>query len=167
MMKKLLIAITTLIGISLTIPAFASLKSLGKEVAWEAIQDSQRNLCFMVSFPVAVEGNFTRRDPAYVMISIRPSENVRNEVSYYAGYPYDTSRPVVFEIDGKSHNLYSQGEWAWAPDANVDTQILNAMIRGNELVVKGYSKRGTLTTDTYSLSGVTAAWNKAKSACGL
>jgi hypothetical protein len=35
------------------------------------------------------------------------------------------------------------------------------------MIVKGTSSRGTLTTDTYSLSGFTAAFNAISKACGL
>jgi hypothetical protein len=39
------------------------------------------------------------------------------------------------------------------------------MKRGNELVFKGTSARGTLTTDSYSLRGVTAAMKALDAAC--
>ena len=43
--------------------------------------------------------------------------------------------------------------------------LVNAMKRGNELVFKGTSERGTLTTDSYSLKGVTAAMKAIDKAC--
>ena len=42
---------------------------------------------------------------------------------------------------------------------------VEAMKRGTEMVVRGISSRGTRTTDTYSLSGVTAAMNEIDKAC--
>ncbi|MGB1026239.1 MAG: invasion associated locus B family protein, partial [Rhodospirillaceae bacterium] len=39
------------------------------------------------------------------------------------------------------------------------------MKRGRDMIVKGTSSRGTVTTDTYSLSGVTAAMNAIDKAC--
>jgi len=41
------------------------------------------------------------------------------------------------------------------------------MRAGGELVVKGVSTRGTLTTDTYSLKGFTAAWKAINTACDV
>ncbi len=43
--------------------------------------------------------------------------------------------------------------------------FVDAMKRGTEMVVRGISSRGTRTTDTYSLSGVTAAMNEIDKAC--
>ena len=43
--------------------------------------------------------------------------------------------------------------------------MVQAMRRGNELVFKGTSERGTLTTDSYSLKGVTAAMKAIDRAC--
>ncbi len=145
--------------------ALAAPESLGRERAWEAVKDSEKNICYMISFPLSSEGNYTTRDPAYLMVSIRPSENIVGEIAFYAGYPYG-DKPVELTIDGKSYSFLTRGEWAWPKDNQTNTELLNSMIAGNRLVVKGNSQRGTLTTDTFSLSGVTNSWNKTKAACG-
>lgn len=145
--------------------AFAAPESLGREKAWEAVKDSEKNLCYMISFPLRSEGDYTTRDAAYLTVSIRPTENINGEIAFYAGYPYGT-QPVEVSIDGKSLTLLPQGEWAWAKDNASNDELLQMMVAGNRLTVKGYSQRGTLTTDTFSLSGVTNSWNKAKAACG-
>ena len=41
------------------------------------------------------------------------------------------------------------------------------MKKGNRMVVKGTSSRGTLTTDTFSLKGFTKAYGAIGKACGL
>ncbi len=152
---------------SLSTAAFASRVSLGVEGAWEGIVDNERNACYMVSFPVNVQGNFKLRDPAYLIVTIRPKERVIGEIAYYTGYPYSTEKSVSFQVDDKKHTLYPQGEWAWTDGPESDAKLLKDFIDGHKLVIKGYSRRGTLTTDTYSLTGATATWNKIKKACGI
>ena len=66
-------------------------------------------------------------------------------------------------IDTKDYELFSQGDTAWS--ANEDKEIIYAMIKGNEMIIKGISSRGTLTTDTYTLTGFTTAHNKLKKDC--
>ena len=44
-------------------------------------------------------------------------------------------------------------------------KLLAAMKRGNTMIVTGTSSRGTLTTDRYSLSGITAAIEAIGKAC--
>ncbi len=158
---KLILAIVSL-GITV---AFAAPESLGREKAWEAVKDTEKNLCYMISFPLSSEGNYTVRDPAYLTVSIRPNDNIVGEISFYAGYPYG-NKPVEINVDGKTHEFIARGEWAWAKNAQNNDELLKNMIAGNRLIVKGYSQRGTLTTDTFSLNGVTNSWNKAKAACG-
>ena len=41
------------------------------------------------------------------------------------------------------------------------------MKRGRKMVVKGKSSRGTATTDTYSLTGFSAAYKAIGEACGV
>jgi hypothetical protein len=56
---------------------------------------------------------------------------------------------------------------AWAPDETADRALVQAMAAGRQMVVRGTSSRGTLTTDTYSLSGFTRAHQEINRACGL
>ncbi len=158
----ILVAFCASIISSLT--SFAEPASLGRERAWEAVNDTDRNMCYMISFPLRSEGDYTSRDPVYLTISNRTNDNVTGEIAFYAGYPYGT-QPVTFTIGSKSFDLTPKGEWAWTNNAEQDKAVLDAMISGSSLVVKGYSSRGTLTTDTFSLSGVTASWNKIKGGC--
>ncbi|MFV0432218.1 MAG: hypothetical protein ACK5MJ_08620 [Alphaproteobacteria bacterium] len=157
--------ITSVVATSIGFSAAAAPQSLGRENAWEAVRDADRNICYMVSFPLRSEGNYTKRDGAYLTITIRPSDNIVGEIAFYAGYPYG-NKAVSLTVGGKTHQLSPEGEWAWTKDKNADAALLNDLMAGSRLVIKGYSKRGTLTTDTFSLSGVTASWRKIKSACG-
>ena len=56
---------------------------------------------------------------------------------------------------------------AWAHDAKTDAVLVKTKRAGAKMVIKGTSWRGTLTTDTYSLKGFTAAYNASRKACGL
>jgi hypothetical protein len=68
-------------------------------------------------------------------------------------------------IGTQSFALFGQGEQAWTRDGNGDAQLVKAMRAGATMVVKGTSARGTLTTDTYSLKGVSAALDAIDKAC--
>lgn len=52
-----------------------------------------------------------------------------------------------------------------AVNSEEDRKLVKAMKAGSKMVVVGYSSRGTKTTDTYSLSGFTAAYNAISKAC--
>ena len=121
--------------------------------------------CYIGSVPKKEEGKYTRRGDVRAWVAIRPAEKVAGEVSLEAGYPYKDGRDAEVTIDGKAFRLFTQGENAWAYDAKGDRALVAAMKAGRDMVVEGTSRRGTLTTDTYSLSGFTAAYNAAAKAC--
>ena len=94
-----------------------------------------------------------------------PGEGTYNVVSVTAGYDYQSGSETEVDIDGRDFALFTRGGISWAYDARGDTNLVEAMRRGNRMVVRGTSSRGTLTTDTYSLSGFTAAYNAIEKAC--
>ena len=68
-------------------------------------------------------------------------------------------------IDGKTFKLFTRGDNAWAYDFAADRAIVAAMKAGQKMTVRGTSRRGTVTTDTYSLSGFSAALAAIDKAC--
>ncbi|WP_246200958.1 invasion associated locus B family protein [Azospirillum brasilense] len=70
---------------------------------------------------------------------------------------------------GKSFKLFTDGETAWARDADTDKAVTAAMrdAKGKSMVVKGVSARGTKTTDTYGTDGFAQAYDAINQACGV
>ena len=103
---------------------------------------------------------------------------VRNEVQTLIGYPMQPTSDSFFhaaDIDGKSWPMKSipddpataikDSEAAWLASMEDETKFVAALKNGTKLVVRGTSAKGTKTTDTYSLSGVTAAMAAIDKAC--
>lgn len=154
----------------LTAPALAAnpdpLGEYGPWAAW-ALSESGGKVCYMYAEPRKEEGDYTSRGDTYIQITHRPAANTQNVVSVTAGYTYKQGSEVEIAIDGaKTFKLFTDNDTAWARDAETDAEIVNAMRAGQRMVVRGTSSRGTLTTDTYSLNGVTAANKAISKACG-
>ena len=66
--------------------------------------------------------------------------------------------------DGAIDSIW-QSDQLNASDLSPEPLSLLAMIAGATMSVQGTSSRGTLTTDTYSLSGITAALNAIAREC--
>ncbi|MFO1155165.1 MAG: invasion associated locus B family protein [Rhodospirillales bacterium] len=141
---------------------------LGTFGAWTAFSEKTggKLTCYVGAKPKKMEGKYTSRDPAYLLVSHRPAEKVRGEVSLEAGFTFKSGSEPVVAIGPKTFKLFSKGSNAWATDATADKQLVQAMKTGNDLVVKGISARGTATTDTYSLGGFSAALAAIDKACG-
>jgi hypothetical protein len=135
--------------------------------AWEAYVFTEDNgkVCYMASQPGNAEGKYTKRGDPFALVTHRPADNTRNVFSYIAGYSYKAGSEVALKIDDQEFKLFTQGETAWAQDGETDTKIINALKAGKSMVVSGVSAKGTATKDTYSLKGVTKAYEKITKEC--
>lgn len=140
---------------------------IGTHGAWTAYsyQEDSGLVCYMASEPTKAEGNYTRRGDVFALVTHRPSEESLDVVSIVAGYPYKENSDANVRIGSTSFDMFTHGERAWNRDEATDKTMVQAMIKGSSLTVKGTSGRGTLTTDTYSLSGFTAAHKDITKAC--
>ena len=152
-------------------PVFAQSdpKVIGEYRAWAALtlKEGGSNVCYMSSSPEkwTSEPKNVRRGDIYILVTHKQGRSVQDEVSIYTGYTYKKDSEVTLAIDGQDFDLFTDGDSAWARDAETDRKLVQAMVRGNKMVVRGTSSRGTLTIDTYSLSGFTAARNAINKAC--
>jgi hypothetical protein len=149
--------------------AAAEPKAIGRFGDWTAFVDNVdgKKICFIGASPKKAEGNYTARGQTYLLVTHRPAEKVVGEVSIAAGYTFKPNSEATADIDGKAFTLFTQGENAWARNAQADRDLVRAMRAGKQMVIKGTSSRGTATTDTYSLSGVSAALEAINKACGV
>lgn len=102
---------------------------------------------------------------AYVFISTRPGEGVRNEVAVNLGYPTKDGSAASADIDGNSWDLITKGTNAWVKDQSREKEFVGALRGGSKLVVKAASARGTSTTDVYSLKGLGEALSHVVQEC--
>lgn len=132
-----------------------------------AVNDNNGKACYAASLPIKEEGKYTSRGDTYVMVTHRPTENSFDVVSIRAGYVYKAGSEVEVTIGGQTFLLFTDGGYAFARDAKTDGAMAMAMKKGATMIVRGTSTRGTLTTDTYSLSGATASHQAIAKACGV
>ena len=151
----LLWMVTTLSSVS---GADAEHEWLGQFQDWDAIayKDGSRSGCYIMSTPKSEKGNYTRRGDVYILVSLGPKMET-GIVTLHAGYPFQEDSEVNVNIDGKGQTLLTSNEIAWAYDGE-DQAFIERMRIGKKMVVVGFSKRGTKTTDTYSLFGFTQAY---------
>ncbi len=136
---------------------------------WDAFHDGEgaSKVCYMASLPKKSEGNYTSRGKTYIMVTRHPADQIIGQVYVTAGYTYKTGSEAEALIGATSYPLFTHADTpdtSWAFD---DRALRQAMIKGRIMIIEGTSSRGTLTTDTYSLSGVTAAYRAISQECGL
>lgn len=130
-----------------------------------------QKVCWIVSQPTATAASRNgksvqvNRGDIFLMVSIRPTDGVVNEVSYLSGYPFKKGSEVGALVGDKKFTLFTEGENAWSPSAQDDASLIDAFRRGSNGKVEGESTRGTKTVDTFSLSGFSAALEAAAALC--
>lgn len=122
-------------------------------------------VCYVVSQPKDSEPKTAKRDPVFLLVTHRPKERARNVVSTIIGYAFKKDTTVELTVDGDAYKLFTQGDGAWADTSAKDKEIVAAMKKGKALAITGTSWRGTSTTDSYSLSGLTDAMKKIDDSC--
>ncbi len=143
---------------------------LGQFGDWGAYKATPngKTVCFALSKPISAvtDPPGRNRDPSYAFVSTRPAEKVKNEVSVIVGYPQKAGVDATATIDGTAkYALYTQDDGAWVKNAAEEAQMVEAMRKGSRLVITSESTRGTKTTDTYSLKGVSDALDKVAAEC--
>jgi invasion protein IalB len=152
-------------------------------------QSGKNKVCYTLAQPKQRDPEDLKRDPGYAFISERPGEGVRNEVSLIMGF--DVGAPGADSeakdsgdakdkkkdkkkselvaptavVGDSSFDLLPKGANLWVKNAAQESALVAEMRKGKTLVVKATSKKGNLTTDTYSLSGFAQAIDRALKDC--
>lgn len=129
--------------------------------AWQTYSWPAENgkICFVISTPTRMTPNDVDHGENFFMVTQKPGEGVSYEPQAKMGYGLSESAPVTVDIDGKDFQMFAKGDGAWLENAAEEPQLVAAMRAGKTLTVEATSARGTETSYTYSLSGVTAALN--------
>jgi hypothetical protein len=144
----------------------------GKPVLLDSFHDwgaylaqGKEKTCYALASPKERAPNAEKRDQAYVFISSRPSENVRNEVSIIMGFAMKNNAEAKAEIGSASYDLVAKGTNAWVKNPAKESQFVEDMKKGAKLVVKSSSGKGSQTTDSYSLAGLSQALERVQKEC--
>jgi hypothetical protein len=151
-------------------------------------------ICYTLAQPKSREPASLTRDPGYAFISDRPSEGVRNEVSFIMGFDISTGTetadskadvkpgakaasksdakaktPVapspVALVDQASFEMLPKGGNLWVKNAAKESALIAVMRKGTKLVIKAASLRGHQSIDTYSLTGFAQAMDRLQKEC--
>jgi hypothetical protein len=142
---------------------------LGQYGEWGAYtaSPSGKKVCFVIAKPTSAQTVPPNRprNPVYMFISTRPADKVSNEISIIAGYPFKPSSEASATIGSNNFALYTQQDGAWIKNAGDETNMIGAMRAGDSIVVKGVSAKGTQSSDTYTLKGISQALDRVAQEC--
>ena len=124
------------------------------------LKKASNKTCSILQIPLKEEGDYKLRGAVlFYVFKDGSAEYVRID----AGYPYSADEYVKVTIDNTSYQFFGEDDSAWS--MKDDKVIIDAMKAGKNMTVVGYSKKGTKTTDTYTLIGFTNAYKSLQQDC--
>jgi len=161
----------TVLGLALAAAPAAAQQGAPTQIGtfqdWSAYEyrEAGEKVCFILSRPTRKGGAERSRGDAYVMVTFRTADRVRDEVSVNFGATLKDKSQAQMKIGGTTIPLVTDRDTAWTTNPGQDRVAVDAMIRGADMQISGVSSGGTSMEDTYSLMGVTAARQAISGAC--
>lgn len=127
--------------------------------AWGAYsyQAGGGKVCYVLSIPKEKTPPSVDHGDIFFLVSQRPGQNISYEPQAMMGYPLQENSKVNVIIDNRTFVMFTKGNSAWVENAAEEPALVAAMKSGKAMSVKATSRRGTGTSYSYSLSGISAA----------
>ena len=127
--------------------------------AWGAYSYKQGNstVCYVLSVPTTKQPASVDHGDNFFIVSQRPGQNISYEPQAMMGYTVKENSKINVVIDNKTFVMFTKDKAAWVENAAQEPALVAALKSGHSLKVSATSKKGTATSYTYSLKGVTAA----------
>ena len=164
----LMSAVAILVGIT-PIAVAQDGEPLARFENWDlhVFEDADGKTCVVASHPIDSQPTNILRSEILFMVTDFPADGAQNEIHVEMGYPLDS--PVSVNVDDGPTFTMTWGwegrEGAWFENEVENDLLITAMKRGQTMVIRARSTRGTNTIDTYSLIGITAALARAAEEC--
>lgn len=144
-------------------------KALGTAGSWTAYvaQNKTGKVCYLAGKPEKSEPAAAKRKAVMATVTHRTEDQVANVVSFDEGYPLNEDDDVTLEIGKNKYTLFARDDSAWARTSDLDKEIVTALAKEKIAIVRATPKKGSATTDTYSLAGFGKALQLIDKACNV
>ena len=132
---------------------------------WQVVvaETNRGKVCYASGSPRFRRPEGQVRGRAFVFVTTRPDDRVRDEISVLFGF--EAARRSRIEIAGETFALAGDAEGAWIADLEDEVRLVRAMRGEAQMVLRSRSELGEETIDTYSLSGFGPALDQARREC--
>lgn len=160
-------SLASIAALAVLVPSADAAQLVSRFTDWAsyAHEEEGQKLCFTLSEPKTQEPKAVKRDPAHFFVSAWPKAGVKTEISIKMGYSIKKGSEATVTIGEEAFRLFADADRAFVADPMQELKLLEAMKKGTRVVVQATSERGTATTDSYSLAGLTQALQAMAAAC--
>ncbi|WFU11936.1 invasion associated locus B family protein (plasmid) [Rhizobium sp. CB3090] len=111
--------------------------------------------CYILSTPIAQMPSSVDHGDNFFIVAHPSGQDYVPEAM--AGYDLRQGAPMTAMIGGKTFAMFTKDRHGWVQNEADQPSMIQALKSGDKLELHATSKRGTATSYTYSLSGVSAA----------
>ena len=101
-----------------------------------ATAQSKASTCYALSQPKQRAPAALKRDPAYVFVTHRPADKVRNEIAIIMGFEVKPDSKPMADVGGAEFELVAKGEHLWLRNAADESKFIAALRKGPRLTIK-------------------------------
>ena len=133
--------------------------------AWGAYsyQSGAGKVCYVLSVPKEKAPAGVDHGDIFFLVSQRPGQNISYEPQAMMGYTVKENSKIDVVIDNKTFVMFTKDKAAWVENAAQEPALVAAMKTGHSMTVNAVSRKGTGTSYSYSLSGISAALKQIES----
>ncbi|MFC5759029.1 MULTISPECIES: invasion associated locus B family protein [unclassified Rhizobium] len=133
--------------------------------AWGAYSYKSGNatVCYVLSVPTTKQPANVDHGDNFFIVSQRPGQNISYEPQAMMGYTVQENSKINVTIDNKTFVMFTKDKAGWVENAAQEPALVAAMKSGHSMTVSATSRKGTGTSYSYSLSGISAALKQIES----
>ncbi len=132
---------------------------------WGVYVNKAAKACFALTQPKERQPANVKRGPAYFFVTTRPDEKLVNEISIMTGFALKEDAEAALAVSGGNYALYAKGNGLWVKDLTEEQKLLAALRAEKDVTLKLTPAKGAVTTDRYSLMGLTQALERVAKEC--
>ena len=121
--------------------------------------------CYIGSLATETDLSSDKKRGKFYVLVYKNIGTLDTVVQIEAGYSYKVPSDIIISIDKGEYKFYTTEDLPTAAWTEEDAKVIFSMKKGLDLKVTGESSRGTITNDTYTLNGFTAAYNQLINDC--
>ena len=127
--------------------------------AWGAYsyKSGASTVCYVLSVPTEKKPAGIDHGDNFFIVSQRPGQNISYEPQAMMGYTVKENSKIDVVIDNKTFVMFTKDKAGWVENAAQEPALVAAMKGGHSMTVNATSRKGTPTSYSYSLSGISAA----------
>lgn len=166
---KLLAALLCFGGVMMPATAQASepkLEGTFSDWATYSRTEGSDKICYVLAKPSKKVPETVRHGDVFFMVANWKSGQAKEQPSLLTGFSMKPTSPPVAIVGSARTNMFVSENEAFVEGSGDERTLVRNMRGGSLMRVSAVSTRGTSVSYDFSLKGVTAALQKARSACG-